>query len=110
MGHLIGAIASDDLVLVAAEAFEQGPTQRASSGSMPLVASNRGGETSAACPGSATGSIRLFAAALVASGVRRAGMNTAEHAKRTAVEEAHWNGAIAVGTAALRLSDFRNGW
>ena len=65
MGHLIGAIASDDLVLVAAEAFEQGPTQRASSGSMPLVASNRGGETSAACPGSATGSIRLFAAALV---------------------------------------------
>ncbi len=37
-------------------------------------------------------------------------MNTAEHAKRMAVEEAHWNGAIAVETAALRLSDFRNGW
>ena len=54
MSHLVGAISIEDLVLVAQNA-RAGTTQRASSGSMPLVASNGGGNASAACPGSATG-------------------------------------------------------
>ena len=56
VGHLVGAISIDDLVLVA-QVTEQAPTQGSLSGSMPLVASNGGSEASAACPGSAAGSI-----------------------------------------------------
>ena len=44
---------------------------------MPLVASNSGSEASAACPGFRDGVDHLFVTALVASGVRRAGIDPA---------------------------------
>ena len=74
VGHLVGAISIDDLVLVA-QTSEQAPTQGSLSGSMPLVASNGGDEAFGSPSRFGDGVDHLFVAALVASGVRRAGDN-----------------------------------
>ena len=74
MGHRVGAISQSTISCSSRSTPEQAPTQGASLGSMPLVASNGGGE--AGRPSRfRNGSDHLFVAALVVSGMRRAGID-----------------------------------
>ena len=74
MGHLVGAISIDDLVLVA-QNVRAGADAASVVGFHAVGRVEQRGRGVAACPGSATGSIICLWRPMVAGGVRRAWMD-----------------------------------